>query len=559
MTRSLGIDIGTATIRVAEIETIGRKRRLIGLYEVARNADSSPGAQLKAFFEESRLTAERISMGTDSHLLILRNFEFPFNSLKRAEAAISAEFEDTLPLDMESLLLEVRPTGKNGKLHRFLGGVLPKASLASLDAIADESGVVVNSYFSDLEALGQLALNQNLPASTMDHPYAVCDFGYASTKIAFLKGGRPRFLNKKAKELIAPQIIDTRLIRRGASELTEWIRSKNVLSEDEARQWLIHRAEIRTGEEDGRGAGDISDEIKRALRPLMVELYQTFQAHRSSEGGGPTAMYITGGLSGLKGFREFLTEELHINVHPWPVFEGFDTHTLPLTIEKERSFGAAIAVAHRWSYAATDGWLNFKRMTAQKKLLSSFLSSLTRPDLKPVLTGLGLGLAGVLIYTIVGSTLLGQQAARVSTDLQGEFRKLDKDMAKRAAKVVDDPVKSRQMFREEKKKRLANEAAKGGQGPRAKARTEVLLDISELMPSGSTLKRLDVLEAPQAQLDVESWFEMKGDTSAEALKKTVATLSGPFAERGYAQVSLETSPNLKNTVVLKTHWKGGPQ
>ncbi|MBS1984753.1 MAG: hypothetical protein JST16_11330 [Bdellovibrionales bacterium] len=560
MTRSLGIDVGSSLIRLAEIETHGRTRRLVGLYELTRESGVSPGTQLRAFFENSGITGERIGLGTSAQPLIVRAFEFPFSNIKKVEAAIYGDFEDSLPFDISNHILEIRPTGKAGKMSRFLAGLMPRDSVAQIDGLAEESGVLVNAYFSDVEALAQLALNQNLPAGTTGNPYAVCDLGYSTAKIAFLRGSRPQFANRKLKETVPGQILEVRTIHRGSGELVQWIREKNGLSLEEALQWLIHRAEIQSDEGKGDSlTSEISDAIKTALRPVVVELYQTLQSFKNDAGTLPFAVYLTGGLSGLKGLKEFLSDELRVPFHSWPIFEGFHTEAIPLTMERERSFGVALAIAHRWSYTASGGWLNFKRMTAQKKLLSSMLATFAQPDIKRVVMGMGFAAAAVIGYQSISTALLSMQSSSLQKEVVGEFTKIDKDLGKRAVKFSADPKRSREIFEQERKKKLSTEGAKlTGNGPTGHSRTEVFLDISETLPSGAILKELTVNEASQG-LSVQSSFAPKEAPNAEITKRTLEQLSNVLRSRGYADISLDTSPSDRKLLVMKAKWKGAAQ
>lgn len=557
MSRSIGLDVGATTIRVAEIESQGRSRRLVGLYEIARDPEQTPGAQVRQFFETSGVTADRIGMGTGAHPTILKSFEFPFSALKKVEPAVRGDFEDSLPVDITEHVLDVKPLGRTGKMFRFEAGLLPPRALQELDALGEESGVLINSYFSDLEALGQLALNQNLPASSTDAPYAVIDLGYSTTKVVFLRGGRPQFLNRKGKEVIPPRVLETRLILKGGRELLQWIEDKNGLRAEEATQWLVHRAEIQNDPEDGSTPqpNEISDSIKTALRPVIVELYQTLQSFRAQSGQPLFAVYLTGGLSGLRGLRDFLAAELRVPFHPWPIFEGFNVTGVPLTAERERAFAVALSIAHRWVSPATPGWLNFKRMTAQRKILTSLMASLARPELSPVLRGAALALAFAWIYNGVGSHFLGRQSETVETDLTGEFRKLDRDLARRAARFAEDPKMAVDAFRQEKQKRTRAEAAKGTKVT-SRARAEVFLDISQLLPAKAQLKELTMSESGGGTVRVESIYAPATLPSADDVKTTLAQLTPAFKARGYSQVSLDLVPGGR-ALSLKATWKGG--
>lgn len=561
MTRSLGIDAGTTLIRIAEIESHGKNRRLLGLYELSREEGVPVGQTLRNFFESSGLMGDRVGIGTGAQPLITRAFDFPFHQSKRVEAAVQAEFEDSLPFDISSHVLDIRPMGRTGKVYHFLGGLMAPDSLAELDRIGDDSGLILNAYFSDAEALAQLALNQSLPAAEHGSLYCVCDIGFATTKIALLQGENPKFLDRKSKRPFNGRVLETRMVGRGGRELIQWIRDKNMLSQEEALQWIIHRAEILTGDAGTAPAGtEISDEIKTALRPVVVELYQTLQSFKAKHGQMPAAVYLTGGLSGMRGLREFLTDELRTVFHPWPIFQGFDTTGVPLTMEKERAFAVALAIAHRWSYPAPGGWLNFKRMTAQKKMLSSIIATFAQPELRRISIGLAFAAVAAVGYNLASSFMLGRQAETVQTALEGEFRKLDRDLAKRAKNLGGSPELSQELFQQERKKRLAADAAKnGGPARNSRARSEIFLDVSEVLPVGVTLKEFVVSETAGQAPAFQSTYTPKEAPTPDQVSKSLEALKQSLQAKGYAEVALEIAKAAPNSLTLKAKWKGVPQ
>jgi hypothetical protein len=278
------------------------------------------------------------------------------------------------------------------------------------------------------------------------------------------------------------------------------------------------------------------------------------QAFRLKHDVLPSVVYFTGATSGIKGLRDFLTQELRVPFDPWPIFEGFATPDFPLTIEKERTFGVAIALAHRTASNPKEGWLNFRRVTAERKVLSALGRTLLQPSLRPILAGLGMVFVGFFIYQFVADSLLSMVQSGLRTDVTAEFRKLSPDLGKKAVRFIDDPVAARRAFDQERKKRRDSQLASGG-GARAKSRTEMMLDVTESLPKELILQELSLEEKEDRTVTLEGRAEILNAMSpaqSEALAKTWETaLSG----RGYVAASVTFPQREGKTLKVKAAMK----
>lgn len=345
MTRILGIDLGTTAIKVAEVTVEGREKYITGLYEF-------PGgdfASLRNFLQSMPTPADRVAVGIGAIPLVFKKFYLDFADKSRLFATASAEFEDTLPLPIERQLIDIKPFKKTGRLWTSLAASTPLENVQELqNLIVDQIGIKPHSLLLDHEALAQLALSQLLPEASHAQPYILLDIGESVSKLALISGS---YL------LEHYDILELRSLGRGANSVIDLLAQQMQCKPEQAESWLIHKAQIENE------STQTSDQIKNALRPLLVEIFQNIQSFRSrygSEGMRFDAMYITGGISKLPGFCEFLSQELHIRVEVWDALQGYENRTGDWQPDNANKYALALALANRYTQKKPHGWLNFR-------------------------------------------------------------------------------------------------------------------------------------------------------------------------------------------------------
>ncbi|MEO5667539.1 MAG: pilus assembly protein PilM [Bdellovibrionota bacterium] len=493
MTRALGIDFGHHTVKIAEIEIGSKGRQIIGLYELTPREGQDHADALRTFFGQSQVRAEKIGIALNDSNTLVKRFEFPFRDKKRVKMAVEGEWMDIVPFELEEYAIDTRISERHGRAQGFISGLCPNARIEVLNLLCDSAWIQPNAVFVDSEVLALLALSQNLPETETAESYAVCDFGYELTKLAVIRGsGMPGQRRAPNTPGFDPEILELRHIDKGSKEWINWIADKRRVTTDEALQWLVHRAEIQPkaeGEESIRE--DLSDDIKSALRPVIVELHQTLQSCRVRTGLNPEILYITGSMCRIQGLREFLEHELRIKVEVWPLFHSFDAHDAVVSPTNQKSFATAIAIASAFSQKAPHAWLNFRRTTSpNKKLLTETFQRLTGPELKPAFALLGCTLVFMWLYGMLGSYLATFQQQAVERDLVAEFRRLDNGMGTRAASFVSDPDRAREIYEGLRKKKAPKTNPASDMGPRPQV--AILEDFSVGAPSQVKIIELEV-------------------------------------------------------------------
>ena len=295
--RVLGIDLGSHTIKVAEVEVGFRATRLVHLKtfgvpsgpEPCLERSLSALGQMGAVSDQFDMVA--VGMPGDSYLY--RVFEMPFTDQRKVAAVVANQLADDIPWELEDVVYD------HYSLEEPAGKVL---------AVAARSKEV--SYL--LERLGALDIDpRNLPPAPLaygqlirslepEEPVLVVDLGHQRTNVSFSKAGRP---------------LAARTLSRGGHQITEAFQQAFHLSYHEAEQVKEQRAFVASAEAmDGQDpvAQSIATVTRDALELLARELRLTVGLFSSQLGVRPTRVFICGGTSLMQGMDQFVAAELQL-------------------------------------------------------------------------------------------------------------------------------------------------------------------------------------------------------------------------------------------------------
>jgi Tfp pilus assembly PilM family ATPase len=552
MTRSVGIDIGSRSIKIAELSFMGKEVHLLGLYEIALEANDSIEAKLLQFFGSFVVKPERLSVGLGPIPILFKRINLPFQDRNKVELAIRNDFEDTLPFSLDNYLLEFQMLGKNGRSKIFQAALCHQEHIDKLNShIAAVSQISPNHFLLDNEALARLALWQKSLTETEEaQNYCVCDIGYNSTKIALIKQKHHDKSQSKWKDF-AQNILEYRTLNKGFKELYEWMQSHKKISHNDLEQWLRHRAQILSegSETSDSLIAQTSDEIKTALKPLLVEIYQTIQSFKSKQGLSTQKLLITGALTQVKGFDNFLSTELRLPVENWNIFDGIQATPNMISSEKNSQFALALALAFRYSPQISIPSLNFRRSSlANKKLLTHFLTEIFRPENKRFWIGAAATFVFLMTYNFFNSYFANQEKTLVKKQLIEELRLTDPLLGKRALNFYHDPERTREIFEQEKGKLLKNYTQN------SEAKLNLLLSLSKNLPQGVTVEDMEMREASGGSTSVKLQMLIPYTGKASERENFQAQLKKIMDAQGFQTTKFQ---NLRaNTLVWEAQKKG---
>jgi general secretion pathway protein L len=303
----LGIDLGTWSVKLVELEAGFRQSHLTGLYErqllepVEGETPLERAARTAAqLIADERLSAEMFatSLGGEATLRLLT---MPFADPKKIEQVLGYELESQILGELDGLVYDsvissTRPGEGGTSSTNVIAVAAPKeivrARLDALAAVGAEPRVV------GAAALSYAALRGH--AFTGDGAtLAILDFGHRHTNVCVVRDGTVLF---------------ARSIPRGGEDVTLALADSFRISPADAERSKHEQAFVA---EPGAAFPSqahqrVDTAVREALRPLMRELRQTLAAFRAAGESGPERILVTGGAARLRGFVPHLEAELGV-------------------------------------------------------------------------------------------------------------------------------------------------------------------------------------------------------------------------------------------------------
>ena len=338
--KMIGIDIGTASIKVVEISRWGQGKTLenygeiksVSLYkEPFRDVEKGSymlsnyfvSRAVRAVLDEARIKTKAVIFSIPDFSTFCTTFELPPMDENELNDAVYYNASQHIPLPLTETTLDWKliggtPGDKQSGLKIFLVAI-PNQVVQDYQKIAQLAGLEL--YAVEAEALGLVR------SLVRDNKSCVCviDIGVQSTTI---------------------NIIDKRTLKKSysfdfaGSQLTYSIASALGLGHVEAEE-LKNREGLTSSKEE------ISKTLYLLIDPLIIEVKNVLSDFYQQEGKEVDAIYLTGGTSGLPGLKEYFAEVLKKKVEVPNCFSEFlYPPILGGTLEKMApSFSVATGVA----------------------------------------------------------------------------------------------------------------------------------------------------------------------------------------------------------------------
>jgi general secretion pathway protein L len=305
----LGIDLGTWSVKVAEMSAGFRQSHLTGLYErtldepvEGESALQTAARTAAALIAEERLDAEMFatSLGGEATLRLL---SMPFADPKKIEQVLGYELESQIMGEIDGLVydsvISATRLGEGGTSTTNVIAVaapreIVRARIDALAAVAAEPRVV------GAAALSYAALAGHAFSATGE-TQAVLDFGHRHTNVCLVRDATVLF---------------ARSIPRGGEDVTLALIDAFKMEPADAEKAKHEQAFIAAPEQalPSPAHQRVDAVVREALRPLMRELRQTLAAYRAAGDTGPDRLLLTGGAARLNGFSLYVEAELGVPV-----------------------------------------------------------------------------------------------------------------------------------------------------------------------------------------------------------------------------------------------------
>ena len=329
----MGIDIGTSTIKVAEVKVIG------GVPEVAdlRSYPAPSGVWTEQFDEENLVVALReianpqlkeVITCIGGEKLISRIILLPKMSDKELAAAARFELEKFVPIPVDQLIVRhIRldqglTTQDQKEGENILLLAVPSAIVYQYHSIFSRAGMTLTAV--DLKAFALWRLYGKTSAGIA----AIVEMGAKTSQLVVVKDGMIRFV---------------RLLPVGGNILTN--RLMEAYGVDFSGAWQMkEEAAVTLEDENDQGpeSGHIREILREGLEEVSGEIARSLDFYSNLENLSVEKVIISGGTCKLKGLAEYLREALNL-----PVEEGIIELNLPEGMDFDPQYSIAIGLALR--------------------------------------------------------------------------------------------------------------------------------------------------------------------------------------------------------------------
>ncbi len=317
-TRWIGLDVGSASIKLVELEQTSAGVRLVN--QVLQELPSAPAPDpkdrlgwLQAVLKEGK--AADVHLAISGPGVIIRCVTIPPMSVEELAEAVKWQVKDALPFPLQEAVLDFEVLGevweKDIKKLDVLVAAAPLRFVQEQIALVEQAGARVMSVVPTVLALRRAL--QALVPGRLNGSVALMELGAEQTHIVVMKDGHPRF---------------TRDVAMGSADLTQALagvmaseRGERQLDLAKAEQLKRHYGVLAGGVEgvtdEGIPLAQLAALMRVVLEKLITEAARLFDFYKVQMGeSGIERLLVAGGGASLKHLQSFLGEGLGLPVEP---------------------------------------------------------------------------------------------------------------------------------------------------------------------------------------------------------------------------------------------------
>lgn len=346
--KSVGIDIGSSSIKVAEIDGGTKENRLTRLIELPLSVDPNKDTKIEIIDHLRTLmnsytedASARFVICMPQEHVVTRFRKFPFRERFKILKSVAFELEDDIPFQQEDAIFDVKVLRYTGKTADVLAMACPKAHVREALSLAQDCGI--DPYVLSVEGPSLANLFENWNAAPLERPAdyqatpeavsgkIVVDIGHKKTTVlAFVEDS-----------LAAVRIIDW-----GVREIAHEVSVRYNLHIVEALKEVQKKAFILLNHEGATGDQIIfSDTIKKALEPMIQKLHLMHLDLQAEFNANYSALTLLGGGSQIRQLAPYITQRLELNCNRLKSLEGLGGLEVPLELSQSPKSLLAIGLA----------------------------------------------------------------------------------------------------------------------------------------------------------------------------------------------------------------------
>lgn len=326
--KSVGIDIGSYSIKVAELESTAHSYRILDYLEMPLTQDLSADKKiliidaLRKIANHYRGQNVSFVLAVKQECVSVRYKAFPFKERYKIVKSLPFQLVDEVPFDHADAIYEAKFVGTIGKITEVLSFICPKQHIKEVLSLAADAGIHPKVITAQgLAVTNMVSLWNESPPELSSSLYATDEEALSSFKTRDANGvldiGHERTI---FSTYIGNHLIQTRSLYFGGIHLVKGLAKKYDISQTEALVVLKEKGFVLL-EEDRAGASDeqcfFSDIIEKGLADLILPLKRTLFSLSNKQKLNFTQIYLLGGVSHLLNIDKYLSQKLDVLCQPF--------------------------------------------------------------------------------------------------------------------------------------------------------------------------------------------------------------------------------------------------
>lgn len=312
--RSIGIDIGTLSLKVADVEFAGRSVILREFLEIPYSLDVSQDKKIEILAGLNRIASSydphlvKFVVGISQDRISTRHKTFPFREKVKILKSLPFELEDEIPFDQDKAIFDAKLLKFKGTTAEVLACATPVKYVEEIINLANEGGLDPDIVSSDGMAFANLFTNWWAP------PPETEAIGETTGAELYLHMGHSKTILMVLQNNV---LLETRSIKMGGLEIVKAIQRTYEISYAEALKGLQEKGFVLT-KNDGATKDQVtfSNAIIKALTPLIQEIKKTIIEIESEHSISIQNASLLGGVSHLVNIAPYMSQQLGIVCTP---------------------------------------------------------------------------------------------------------------------------------------------------------------------------------------------------------------------------------------------------
>lgn len=366
MLKSLGIDIGSSSIKIIEMQSTSKGFQVSHFYEHPLSNMLGSDQELEVIEFLRNFTARyddstRFIVGLRQDRVAIRNKFFPFNDRLKVFKSLPFELEEDLPFSSENAIYDAKIIRTVGGGAEVLACAAPKTHVQACIQRAQDSGFEPHLVSLEGTALANTfeRWNEAPPAQSSAPP----TFGDSERPLRYmqliLNIGHTRTV---VSAFEGHSLIGVRSILWGGKNIAEALSKKYEIPYVEALKELQTKAFILTNKQGATfDQVTFSETIGKSVRELARDLQLSILEFKSEFNAQIESIGMTGGASQIQNLGPFLTQILEVPVNRVSPLEQVPNVMFERTPQISAKAGVALGLAIEGFKKPRNPPLNFMR------------------------------------------------------------------------------------------------------------------------------------------------------------------------------------------------------